>query len=50
MIAKTLAGFIFLAVGMSTINSEHLIIPAIVAIFGATLILIASKEYEDEDE
>lgn len=46
---KITIGFIMLALGMSTISSTHLIIPAVIALMGATLILIASKEYEDEE-
>ncbi len=49
MKAKITIGFIMLALGMSTISSTHLIIPAAIALMGATLILIASKEYEDEE-
>lgn len=49
MKAKIAIGFIMLAIGMSTISSTHLIVPAVIAIMGASLILIASKEYEDEE-
>lgn len=49
MKVKITIGFVLLAIGMSTISSTHLIIPAVIAIMGASLILIASKEHEDEE-
>lgn len=42
-------GFILLAIGISTADSKIIILPAIVAICGAFLILIGSKEFEDEE-
>lgn len=43
-------GLVLLAIGISTADSKIIILPAIVAICGTLLILIGSKEYEDEDE
>lgn len=42
-------GLVLLAIGISTADSKIIILPAIVAICGALLMLIGSKEYEDED-
>lgn len=42
-------GFVLLSIGMSTADSKIIILPAIVTICGALLILIGSKEFEDEE-
>lgn len=43
------AGLTMLTIGLVTADSRIVILPAIVAICGALLMLIGSKEYEDEE-
>lgn len=43
-------GWAFLAVGVSTIESEAFLVPALATITGALLLLAASSIYENETE
>lgn len=43
------AGLTMLTIGLVTADSRIVILPAIVAICGALLMLIGSKEFEDEE-
>lgn len=42
-------GYLLLALGVSTIDSEHLIIPLALTIIGSVLLLVSSKEISDEE-
>lgn len=46
---RVYAGLTMLTIGLVTADSKIIILPAIVAITGALLMLIGSKEYEDEE-
>ena len=47
---KAVLGFVLLALGVSTADSEHVIIPLALVIVGSIFLMLCQKEFENDDE
>ena len=46
---KAIVGFTLLALGVSTADSEHVLIPLVLVIIGSAFLFIYQKEFDDEE-